>query len=94
MINLLCSLPYGHHRTFLHNLYCNRPFPLFHRELDAAILRRLEKKIMVDLPNTETRQSMFEHYLPPVVIERPALRCELDYVLLANVCFNITRQLL
>jgi len=46
---------------------------------------------MVDLPNTESRQSIFEHYLPPVVIERPALRCELDYVLLANVCFNITR---
>jgi hypothetical protein len=42
----------------------------------------------VDLPNAEARQSMIQHYLPPVVIERPALLCQLDYGLLAHVCFN------
>jgi hypothetical protein len=42
----------------------------------------------VDLPNTEARQLMIQHYLPPVVIERPALLCQLDYGLLAQVCFN------
>jgi hypothetical protein len=42
----------------------------------------------VDLPNTEARQSMIQHYLPPVVTERPAMVCQLDYGLLAHVCFN------
>lgn len=33
---------------------------------------------------------MFQHYLPPVVIEMPTLLCELNYGLLAHVCSNMT----
>ncbi|KAF7803167.1 katanin p60 ATPase-containing subunit A-like 2 [Senna tora] len=33
-------------------------------ELDAAMLRRLEKRILVPLPEPEARQAMFEELLP------------------------------
>ncbi|KAI4372053.1 hypothetical protein MLD38_010337 [Melastoma candidum] len=35
-------------------------------ELDAAMLRRLEKRILVPLPESEARRAMFEELLPPV----------------------------
>ncbi|KAF1868358.1 hypothetical protein Lal_00008165 [Lupinus albus] len=35
-------------------------------ELDAAMLRRLEKRILVPLPEPEARRAMFEQLLPPV----------------------------
>ncbi|XP_062160331.1 uncharacterized protein LOC133867604 isoform X1 [Alnus glutinosa] len=34
-------------------------------ELDAAMLRRLEKRILVPLPEPEARRGMFEELLPP-----------------------------
>ena len=60
--------------------------------MDAAILRRLEKRILVDLPNIDAREAMIKHYLPPMVIEKPALLCKLDYMLLAKV--RVTHYLL
>ena len=31
------------------------------------MLRRLEKRIMVDLPSVDARKKMFEHFLPPKI---------------------------
>ncbi|KAK2193721.1 hypothetical protein NP493_7g01027 [Ridgeia piscesae] len=36
-------------------------------ELDHAMLRRLEKRILVDLPSLDARCAMFKHHLPPTV---------------------------
>ena len=57
------------------------------RELDHAMLRRLEKRILVDLPTTEARKAMFEFHLPPVINEDCAvqIKTDVDYDKLASV---------
>ena len=58
-------------------------------ELDPAMLRRLEKRILVDLPTAGARESMFRHSLPERVLEGDAgsgafeLRTDLAYAELA-----------
>jgi katanin p60 ATPase-containing subunit A1 len=51
------------------------------------MLRRLEKRILVDLPTTEARKRMFMHHLPSTVIKEGGLTlsAELDYDRLAEV---------
>ena len=54
------------------------------------MLRRLEKRVLVDLPTKEARQAMFQQFLPPTVIQESnglMLYADLDYVRLSNVRF-------
>ena len=54
-------------------------------ELDRAMLRRLEKRIMVGLPNEDAREAMLRQFLPSVVVPPPLLiKSDLDYRQLAN----------
>ncbi|XP_058645983.1 katanin p60 ATPase-containing subunit A-like 2 isoform X2 [Onychostoma macrolepis] len=54
-------------------------------ELDHAMLRRLEKRILVGLPSAPARQAMISHWLPPISNTGGVeLRTELDYDSLAQ----------
>ena len=54
------------------------------------MLRRLEKRVLVDLPSKEAREAMFQQFLPRNVISENnglVLYSDLDYTRLGNVCF-------
>ncbi|ESP05481.1 hypothetical protein LOTGIDRAFT_208512 [Lottia gigantea] len=56
-------------------------------ELDHAMLRRLEKRILVDMPTYDARKSMINQFLPPVVnqgSDELELLADLDYGKLAG----------
>ncbi|CAH1407708.1 unnamed protein product [Nezara viridula] len=55
-------------------------------DLDTAILRRLEKRIFVDLPDLDSRKSLIQKYLPPVLKTSPLITVELDYSESAEKC--------
>ncbi|XP_075302403.1 katanin p60 ATPase-containing subunit A-like 2 [Opisthocomus hoazin] len=55
------------------------------RELVSAMLWRLEKQILVDLPSQEARQVMIQHWLPPLSNSGGVeLRTDLDYGVLGQ----------
>ena len=53
------------------------------------MLRRLEKRILVDLPGREARLAMLKHHLPPVINrsteDNLEITTEIDYESLADV---------
>ena len=52
------------------------------------MLRRLEKRILVDLPTEEAREAMFKHHLPHIITPEShglELRADVDYRNLAKV---------
>ena len=54
------------------------------------MLRRLEKRILVDLPTFDARKAMFKHHLPRIVNPSEGgleLLSDLDYDLLALVSY-------
>ncbi|KAI4816807.1 hypothetical protein KUCAC02_009113 [Chaenocephalus aceratus] len=54
-------------------------------ELDHAMLRRLEKRILVGLPSSPARQAMISYWLPPLSCTGGVeLRTELEYETLAK----------
>ena len=56
------------------------------RELDHAMLRRLEKRILVDLPTESARRAMVCHHLPAVISQHPVeIRTAVDYDTVARV---------
>ena len=56
------------------------------RELDHAMLRRLEKRILVDLPTESARRAMVCHHLPAVISQHPVeIRTDVDYDTVARV---------
>uniref|UniRef100_A0A3Q2C9V1 Katanin p60 subunit A-like 2 n=1 Tax=Cyprinodon variegatus TaxID=28743 RepID=A0A3Q2C9V1_CYPVA len=57
-------------------------------ELDHGMLRRLEKRILVNLPSSAARQAMISHWLPPLSsLGGVKLQTELDYKELAEVSY-------
>ena len=53
------------------------------------MLRRLEKRILIDLPTYQARKAMFHYHLPPIIQmqeeEGLQLTTEIDYEIVAKV---------
>lgn len=64
------------------------------RELDQAMLRRLEKRILVGLPSWTARCTMISHWLPPQSSTGGMeLHTQLDYEALAEVKLHSSASL-
>ncbi|XP_050443379.1 katanin p60 ATPase-containing subunit A-like 2 [Adelges cooleyi] len=53
-------------------------------ELETAIVRRLEKRIFIDLPDEQARNDMFVYYLSEMLKNNKYIRCKIDSDILAQ----------
>ena len=67
-------------------------FFFYERELDPAMLRRLEKRILVPLPDLSARLAMLKQHLPDELRDLEdighTIKTSLDYENLAEVIIN------
>ena len=65
------------------------------RELDHGMLRRLEKRILVDLPVGSARAAMFSHHLPPTISQPPTtITTQIDYDRAAEVSHKLGNRVI
>uniref|UniRef100_T1I5V1 ATPase AAA-type core domain-containing protein n=2 Tax=Rhodnius prolixus TaxID=13249 RepID=T1I5V1_RHOPR len=56
-------------------------------DLDSAILRRLEKRILINLPNEDARKEMLKTFLPQKILSKPMVTSVVSHDMLAQ-CFD------
>jgi katanin p60 ATPase-containing subunit A1 len=62
------------------------------RHLDQSLIRRLEKRILVDVPNLQERETHIKYLLPPILPHKnghSALKCSIDYNHIAKVIIQV-----
>ncbi|KAG8232322.1 hypothetical protein J437_LFUL009421, partial [Ladona fulva] len=79
----------------IHYIPINCSMKIFHlrnhlwkQDIDSAMLRRIEKRVLIDLPTLKERQELFQYFLPSNMESKGCglhLSCKINYSDLAQV---------